>query len=368
VATTAAALGLAHVTLTWIGDKPRTGVQEAARNARYALMQAYAESQQLQPAHILTAHTADDQAETLLMRLARGSGVDGLAAMRPERRLPGSQIRQFRPLLDVPKVRLTATLRARGITWAEDPSNANDRFERVRIRYLLPLLGQAGIGVDAIGLSTRRLERASAALDDLTARLWERAVHAHRGAYIAIERKPFDASPPELRVRLMIRAVAVMGELGPVNLAQIEDVVVALNHPDLPGRTLHGALVRATADKISVFREPGRLGLPMVDLIPGHSANWDGRFTVTLDAPTTTTLTVRSLTASEWSNLRTRFELHPAQLPARAARTLPSFWRGPDLIAVPWFGTLSHTLHPDSPHCRASPITPPLAGVASGGR
>ena len=363
VGAAAVALGLAHETLAWSGDKPQTGVQAAARSARYALLRACAGRQVRQPAHILTAHTADDQAETLLMRLARGSGVDGLAAMRPERVLPGSQIRHVRPLLDVPKVRLIATLRARGIGWSEDPSNANDKFERIRIRRLLPVLAQAGIDVNAIGLSTRRLDRASAALDDLAGHLWDRAVTAHQGAFMAIERRAFDASPPELRVRLLIRAVAAMGaamgEPGVApNLAQIEDVVVALNERILPARTLNGAVVLATAATISVFREAGRRGLPVIDLAPGHNAAWDGRFAVDLAARASAPVVVRALSASEWSQLRRRFALHPAQMPARAAWALPSFWRGPELISVPWFGTLSNTLHRESRWCRAEQIGP----------
>jgi tRNA(Ile)-lysidine synthase len=352
------------VTLPWLGEKPKTGIQAAARAARYGLLQACAEGQQVQPVFIFTAHTADDQAETLLMRLARGSGVDGLAAMRPKRVLPGSPIKHVRPLLDVPKAQLIATLQARGISWTEDPSNANDQFERIRIRRLLPLLAEAGLDVNAIGLSTRRLERASAALDEVTGRLWHDAADTHQGAFVTIDRKLFDANPPELRVRLMIRAMTAMGQ--PVSrppLAQIEEIVVALNEADVPARTLHGAMVQATAEKITVFREPGRDGLPVIDLLPGQSAIWDGRFQVAVTLEATASVRVRALTANEWSALRTGFDMHPAQMPAHAARTLPSFWRGPDLIAVPWFGPLSHRLHVESPSCRASCRPSPSVGL-----
>jgi tRNA(Ile)-lysidine synthase len=309
--------------------------------------------------HVLTAHTAEDQAETLLMRLARGSGVDGLAAMRPERLLPGSPIRHFRPLLDVPKSRLLATLRARGLCWIEDPSNDNAQFERIRMRRLLPLLAEAGIDVNAMGLSTRRLERASAALDAMTGRLWSESVDLHQGAFITISRKLFDSAPPELRVRLMIRAVIFIGERGAVPpLARIEDLVGGLNVPDLSARTLHGAMVRATAEKLTVFREAGRRGLPVLQLIPGQSAIWDGRFRVAWSAKATAPVIIRALDANEWSELRTRLKIDPAHLPARAARSLPSFWRGSQLIAVPWFGTLSHALHADSQQCHAEPLIP----------
>jgi len=111
VARQAAALGLRHATLVWEGDKPRTGLQAAARVARYRLMAAYARAHGI--GTILSAHTLDDQAETLLMRLARGSGLDGLAGIAPAARL--GSLRLLRPLLDTPKARLRATLEARRI-------------------------------------------------------------------------------------------------------------------------------------------------------------------------------------------------------------------------------------------------------------
>ena len=363
VASAAEALGLPHVTLPWAGDKPSTGMQAAARAARYRLLQACAEQPPLQPAYVLTAHTADDQAETLLMRLARGSGVDGLAAMRPRRTLPGSAVVHIRPLLAVRRAQLLATLVARGLTWIDDPSNQCDRFERIRIRRLLPQLAATGLDVTAISLSAQRLDRASAALETLTARLWDEVADLHQGAYLTMAREAFDAAPAELQERLLIRAVTVMGadrgEAGGIDLAQIEAVVAALaalDRADLAGRTLHGALVRATAAKISVFREAGRHGLPLLILMPGDRAVWDGRFTIALATDATGPMLVRSLTAAEWSDLRRRLGRSPP-LPAVAARTLPSFWRGADLIAVPWFGAVSDALHPDSRHCRAVPIT-----------
>ena len=122
--------GIAAEILRWRGAKPAHGLQEAARLARYRLL--FEACRQVGMLHLLAAHHADDQAETVAMRAARGSGADGLAGMAAlvEQR----HARLLRPLLPVPRARLTATLEALGVAWIDDPSNADPRFERVRVR------------------------------------------------------------------------------------------------------------------------------------------------------------------------------------------------------------------------------------------
>ena len=145
-------LGVPHRTLHWRGRKPRTGLQEAARYARYALLAQVAMRARF--AHILTAHTLDDQAETVLFRLARGSGLFGLTGMAHAAPLPLNGVREIflvRPLLHLPKARLVATLKAERIAYAEDPSNHDPRFTRARLRSLMPALAREGL--DARGLA-----------------------------------------------------------------------------------------------------------------------------------------------------------------------------------------------------------------------
>ena len=152
----ARSLGIGHRTLRWRGRKPKTGLQEAARNARYRLLADVARKAGRAP--ILTAHTRDDQAETVLFRMMRGSGIAGLAGMRHGNLLPGYEtdgIELFRPLLDIPKSRLIATLKAAKISYADDPSNRDPRFTRARLRELMPLLA-------AEGLTAERLARLGA--------------------------------------------------------------------------------------------------------------------------------------------------------------------------------------------------------------
>ncbi len=156
-------LGIEHRTLRWTGKKPKTGLQEAAREARYRLLSGAARKAGA-PA-ILTAHTLDDQAETVLIRLTRGSGLTGLAAMQRVTPLRDGTLQLVRPLLDIPKARLLATLKAAKIPFAEDPSNADPRFTRVRLRGLLPALAGEGLDARRLALLSRRLKRADAALE-----------------------------------------------------------------------------------------------------------------------------------------------------------------------------------------------------------
>ena len=138
VVVAATELGIPSRILTWRGPRPETAVQATARELRYGLLFAHIAEQETEDAEnqgsaaLITAHHKDDLAETVLMRLARGAGVDGLAAIPPVSSRDG--IALLRPLLDVPKQRLAAQLRADGIAWHEDPSNANSNFERVRVR------------------------------------------------------------------------------------------------------------------------------------------------------------------------------------------------------------------------------------------
>src|SRR6266446_963469 len=159
----AQALDLPHRTMRWTGAKPKTGLPAAARAARYRLLARAARTSGA--THILTGHTRDDQAETLLMRLLRGSGIAGLAAMARESERDGLWL--ARPLLDVPKSRLIATLGKAGIDFADDPTNRDTAFTRPRLRALLPTLAAEGGDARSLARLASRLARANAAVEIL---------------------------------------------------------------------------------------------------------------------------------------------------------------------------------------------------------
>jgi tRNA(Ile)-lysidine synthase len=283
VARLARKLGLTHRTLRWLGPKPKTGLQEAARMARYRLLAAAARA--AGAAHVLTAHTLDDQAETLLIRMSRGSGLRGLSAMQRETLLPTAQrtpsrasgggeeenvaraahqILLVRPLLDVAKARLIATLRAAKIPFAEDPSNSDPRFTRARYRGLMPALAREGLDARRLALLAGRMRRAELAIEAATERAEaELAVNPPVPGAYGFAAKDFAQLPAEIALRLLGRALARTGEEGPVQLAKLEALQTALRNAQKSGttrfrRTLAGALVTLAGDQIAVERAPPR--------------------------------------------------------------------------------------------------------------
>lgn len=254
-------LGVPHRTVRWRGDKPKTGLQEAARLARYRLLAETAARARY--AHVLTAHTLDDQAETVLFRLARGSGLTGLAGMATASLLPidtETQVFIVRPLLHIAKARLVATLRAAEIAYSEDPSNLDPKFTRARLRVLMPALAREGL--DARGLSrlAARMRRADTAI--------EFAVRAARAALVPAawpRRGPieFDAAkfrglPAEVGLRLLGRAIAHSGNEGPVELGKLEAMYNAVRRESRLRRTLAGAVITVAGARLSVERAPAR--------------------------------------------------------------------------------------------------------------
>jgi tRNA(Ile)-lysidine synthase len=255
-------LGVPHRTLRWRGRKPKTGLQHAARIARYSLLAETALRAGYD--HVLTAHTLDDQAETVLLRLARGSGLTGLAGMAHASAVPiGGESAVFlvRPLLRVPKSRLIATLMSAGIGHSEDPTNRDPRFARTRWRDLMPELAREGLDARGLTRLATRVRRAEATI--------EFAVSAARAALAPgpwPERGPiaFDAArigdlPAEVALRLIGRAIARTGDEGPLELAKLEALYEALRQARKPiRRTLAGALITLMSDRLTVERAPAR--------------------------------------------------------------------------------------------------------------
>lgn len=231
---------------------------------------------------LVTAHTLEDQAETVLMRLARGSGVEGLGAMAGESLEPWHVLR---PLLTVPRDRLRASLAVRGQPFIDDPSNRDAAFERVRTRAVLSHLAEAGLSCRHIALAAARLRRANTALDEAV-REAERNLLAvtPEGAAI-LERTGFAALPEEIRVRLIGRTVARCGARpAALRLAAVEALERWTAGGQGVARTLAGCrLVRQKA-ALLFGREPGRLNPLPVALAPGTITVWDRRFEIAVAA------------------------------------------------------------------------------------
>jgi tRNA(Ile)-lysidine synthase len=257
-------LDLPHRTLRWSGVKPKTGLPAAARDARYRLLAEAARA--AGATHVLTAHTQDDQAETLLMRMSRGSGIAGLAAMARQSQRDGVVL--ARPLLQIPKARLVATLKKARIGFADDPTNRDSSFTRPRFRAMMPALAAEGFDARNLTRLAARLARANAALEILVD-------GAER--YLALGRDPdgagFDANAfaalaEEIRLRLLLRKIDRVGHEGPAELGKVEALLAALDRAVVAtgpakGRiglkqTLAGALVSLVDGRIRIEPAPPR--------------------------------------------------------------------------------------------------------------
>ncbi|HUI13468.1 MAG TPA: tRNA lysidine(34) synthetase TilS [Xanthobacteraceae bacterium] len=258
----AARLGVAHRTLHWRGAKPKSGLQEAARAARYRLLAEAAARAGYE--HILTAHTLDDQAETVLFRLARGSGLGGLAGMAHAAPLPARAPSPFflvRPLLHVPKARLIATLEAAGIPYSEDPTNRDPRFLRGRLREFMPTLAEEGLDARGLARFAGRMRRAEATIEFAVAAAREAMAPGpwpERGP-VAFSTAQFANLPAEVALRLLGRAIAHTGDEGPVELAKLESLYDGLRQArSRLRRTLAGAMISLDSERLTVGRAPAR--------------------------------------------------------------------------------------------------------------
>jgi tRNA(Ile)-lysidine synthase len=265
----ARALDLPHRTMRWTGAKPKSGLPAAARAARYRLLAKAAQDHGAM--HILTAHTRDDQAETLLMRMFRGSGIAGLGAMARQSRRGGVVL--ARPFLHISKSQLVATLTKAKIDFADDPTNRDTNFTRPRLRALMPALAAEGGDARNLARLASRLARANAAVEILADGA-ERylALRDGEGPRSGFDGKTFDfeafaAIPEEIRVRLLQRAIDRFGDEGPAELGKVEALLSALDQASTKktdGRrpklkqTLAGAVISLVDSQIRVERAPPR--------------------------------------------------------------------------------------------------------------
>jgi tRNA(Ile)-lysidine synthase len=297
----ARALDLPHRTMRWTGVKPKTGLPAAARATRYRLLAQAARASGA--THILTAHTRDDQAETLLMRLLRGSGIAGLAAMARQSERDGVLL--ARPFLYVSKSQLIATLKKAKLGFADDPTNRDPSFTRSRLRTLMPVLAAEGGDTRNLARLASRLARANQAVEVLVdgaerylALTDREASRPEPGAGAkAFKAKTFDAKtfdaktfdaktfdakifdaeafvamPEEIRLRLLKRAIDRFGHEGPAELGKVEALLEVVERAvaesrrgHLPNRsqsrlkqTLAGALVSLVDGRIRVEPAPPR--------------------------------------------------------------------------------------------------------------
>ena len=263
--------------LKWEGPKPKTAVQASAREARYNLLREACRKNGI--LHLCLAQHLDDQLETFLLRLGRGSRLDGLSAMSPLRFLP--DLRVLRPLLGVSGYRLRRYLQARCIEWIEDPSNKDHRYTRVRLRALLqdlqPPLAAKLQSSNRVLSSHRRLN------DTKTAEFLSSAFHVNGLGFGLLSRCEFQSADRTLRMESLNRILRSLGRqpLGP-RWKSVERLDRELRSAQFSGATLCGLRLRPRSNQIQIFRESR--SLPAFEIRPGQQLRWDNRFDVSLQS------------------------------------------------------------------------------------
>ncbi len=325
-----------HETLVWRGEKPTANVQSLARQARYGLLDAWCEMNDASA--LLLAHHLEDQAETVLMRLGRGSGVYGLAGMRAENGAPypGAPVRA-RPLLDVSKARLTATLQAAGQAWIEDPSNQDTRSTRVRARSLWPALAAIGITPERVARTAANLARAADALEASTDSLFSGTVRVSPCGYATIDKSALRAAHDEIALRTLARVLmATNGSDYAPRLERLERLLARIRADNLAGGvTLGGCrIIPLVSDQTLLVVREARSMEGALPLKTGTQL-WDGRFLVR-GPGAGSPLHIDRLGRTGFATLRAACgEKAVKNIPAPARPVLPALFDKSGLLAVP---------------------------------
>lgn len=318
-----AARGIAHETLRWEGWDGRGNLQDAARTARRRLIAAWAKARGI--GSVALGHTLDDQAETVLLRLARGSGVDGLAAMNAVTAAEG--IHWVRPLLQVSRADLRTWLVERGVAWADDPGNDDARFDRVRARQALPVLEGLGLGARRLAATARVMGRAREALERATRELAGACLSDGGAGDLLLDPAGFADGAEEIRLRLLAASLCwVAGAIYRPRLVRLEAAMAAIDAGTVGhGLTLHGCVLRARGGRLAVRRELARMASP----VPLSEGRWDGRWEVR--GPDSPGAMIGALGAGRLASLGG----HAVGMAREALAATPAIWREGVLLAAP---------------------------------
>lgn len=323
VAQVASRLGLEHHGLHWQGWDGQGNLQDAARQARRSLIAGWAKNRDI--SHVLLGHTMDDQAETVLMRLSRGSGVDGLAGMVPA--TEAEDVLWLRPVLGQRRQALRDYLSEKGATWAEDPSNADDRFDRVKARQMLETLAPLGLTPERLAQTADHMQSASWALR-LAGQDLARRVARQDGGDVVFDLDELSLAPRELQTRLLAGALGWVSGQGyrPRFRALMQALESASQGRD---STLQGCQLLAGKGQLHICREAA-----VVKTLRRSAQDiWDGRWQA--EGPDLEGLEIAAMgevglaQCPDWRD---------SGLPRKSLLAAPALWQGEQLVAAPLAG------------------------------
>jgi len=331
-------LGIDAEILRWDHTPIVSKIHATARKARYRLLAEACKKSGI--SDLLLAHNREDQAETILMRFAKGSGVGGLAGIRSE----GSfdDIRILRPLLDFSKERLRATCRSARVSFITDPSNSAEKYARGRLRIIMPLLADEGFTIDRLIDLGSRASEASAALDHYTSLLLRVGGRLDDFGVVKFDLEQLRSSPRAVAARAVAHSLQVVhAEEYPPEQASLDRLLdLLLADDEMQPRTLQGCLIHKTSDHAVFMREFSAIA-ETGTLSPGETVIWDGRWEISLSPQALPGRYSVSPLGNPPHDLLDN--LAPGlrhRLPqGRARASLPSLRDSSNLLIIPAFGT-----------------------------
>lgn len=333
-----------HHVLTWQGEKPAKALQEAARVARYRLLCGWSRDHAI--LHLLLGHHADDQAETVLHRLIRGSGIDGLAGMSAI--VDTAEVRLLRPLLGCRAADLRCFLRHRNEVWVEDPSNQDARFARTHLRAAQSSLEMAGLGRPLLLAAAARMASARAAMQEAVVALLARCCRVNPMGFALLDPAQMAAAPVEIGAKALARTVTMIGgairECAPDRARRTYERLFRADRGKTAslGRCL---LVGDGSRRLLVCREHRDLPAPRI-LKSDEEILWDGRFRLKATSITENTVDpwhTRPLQQKDWRMIRADARnLQIPEIPALIWGTLPVLCDEKGLVSAPHLSYLRH--------------------------
>ncbi|MBY0501497.1 MAG: tRNA lysidine(34) synthetase TilS [Alphaproteobacteria bacterium] len=316
--------GIEHVILEWAGEKPTSRLQEKAREARYNLLTSWCKENHVPT--LLLGHHQQDQEETFWLRLAAGSGLEGLGGMKQKSIRNG--IILLRPLLHFSKEHLQDILKVEKQTWINDPSNENPRFFRGRLRLLLK---EEGLSVPRLGKVITKLQEDSDFIRSSLQEVLQTIVQIYEEGYITISKKEFEKLHPALAKRVVLFLVQWFSKGSyPPRSHQIISIFEKLKK----GTAFTGGGVYWVPDSegISLFREFSAISprLPLKQLL--GKMLWDQRFWVD---PKVQSFFPHETYLAPLGSIPSLKKIITSKIPARARLSLPAFWLKGELVTVP---------------------------------
>lgn len=326
-----------HHILSWHGHKPKTRIQESARKARYKLLEEWCKNHNI--LHLCLGHQADDQAETFLFRLCRGSGIDGLAGMSAI--VEKLDVRILRPLLKIKRERLQQTLLSLKQEWIEDPSNLNENYTRPRLRYIQKTLEQEGLTLESLSNTIHKLSLTRAALEHQTTTLLADSFQIFPSGYGMLDLSQLLDVSDDIIMRILSASLTcVSGKPYPprrIYLERLKNSIIP--GIDIKGRTCWGCSIIPWRGKLLILRELSAISDQVLVDKPSNIVRWDNRFSFVFKRNLSKTVMLQKLGINGWVQIVGKQpDLQKKLIPARVRHTLPALWHGDKVVAVPHLG------------------------------